>query len=58
VFKITVALFMLVVDYNTIGGYRERPELLEDEAVGYLSTTQNLLLKHHRVIRVQTQVVK
>ncbi len=49
---------MLVVDYNTIGGYRERPELLEDEAVGYLSTTQNLLLKHHRVIRVQTQVVK
>jgi hypothetical protein len=46
---------MLVVDCNTIlgniGGYRERPELLEEEAVrllksfaaGYLSPTQNLL---------------
>jgi hypothetical protein len=68
-FKLAAVFLLCVVACHgflaNVGGYKERPELIEDAIVGqlanfatsYLSTAQNLLLQHLRVVRVQTQVV-
>jgi len=62
-----IAICMLVtISYGSLlGGYRDRPELLEDRdvqsLVGYaaehVATTQDLILHHFKVTRVQTQTV-
>ena len=63
------ALLLLVVACHgflgNLGGYVDRPELINDQttqalanyAAEHIATTQNLLLEHIKVIRVQTQLV-
>jgi hypothetical protein len=57
---------LIAVSYaSLLGGYSDRPELLEDEniqsltnyVVEYLATTQDLILNNYRITRVQTQIV-
>jgi hypothetical protein len=70
--KLTVvllaALFIAATDgfiTAAVGGYSDRPELLEDptvvsltmSAVEHLALTQDLVLKRVKITRVQTQIV-
>lgn len=71
-FKLTVVLLAALFIATTqgfpappIGGYTDRPELLEDPrvvsltmfAAEYMALTQNIILNRVKVIGVQTQVV-
>ena len=57
---------LVTVDCNTrLGGYSDRPQLKEDSIVQglvryasqHIATSQNLILDHIKITRVQTQVV-
>jgi len=61
-----LAIMLIAVSYGSLlGGYKDRPELLEDRdvqglavyATEHLATTQNLLFHHFQITRVQTQTV-
>jgi len=60
-----VALLVVAIHGFKVGGYTDRPELLEDSntkalvqyVAEHLALEQKLILDHLKVIRVQTQVV-
>ncbi|UJR36240.1 hypothetical protein I4U23_028972 [Adineta vaga] len=69
--RLAFVLLMMIAAYHSsfgmmvLGGYSERPELIEDDTVvllthyaaGYLHTSENIRLKDLKIVRVQTQVV-
>jgi hypothetical protein len=64
--KLIIATFVIAVHCSTLlGGYSDRPALKEDSIVQrlvsytaeHLAATQNLILDHLKITRVQTQVV-
>ncbi len=61
-----LATILIAVNCSTgLGGYSDRPQLIEDAIVQrltryaseHIATTQNLVLDHIKITRVQTQVV-
>lgn len=67
-FKIGAILLLLVaVSYGQVGGYKDRPDLIDDQLIKDLTvyaaeeisqSNSNLYLKNLKVTGVQTQVVR
>lgn len=66
IFALFLMMMLLSVDCDTrLGGYSDRPKLIDDSIVQGLvryasqqiASSQNLILDHIKITRVQTQVV-